>query len=260
VLDAHKAKLVLDSHGNGEASATSSAGSSITVSGTCGNNPQPTYDAPSANVTPVACVNPGQLRDAIVTVYNPNGITDTAQVTYRGQLYNKPIAAHSSVAFTFPNQGQGSYTGTALLVSANRSVSFTVNVEACPPPTYQPPSGVINEVNDTVAYNGRPVGFTLTGVPGETLEVVAYAKHGGSITVGKTQSIKLDSKGNATGSLTFTAGEVPMSNLVYEVDGRTYTIGAGHDVIWLQVRDVRGKTVWVKSNDFEIRGVPPQSE
>ena len=159
------------------------------------DNPQPTYEAPSVNVTPVACVNPGQLRDAIVTVHNPNGIADTARVTYRGQVYEKPVAANSSVSFTFPNQGQGSYPGTALLVTANKSVTFTVNVEACPPPVDTPPSMTCTGMQhvfvgeDRSAFdfdasdpNGDPISFGEPIISGP-IRVVTVERTGNRLTV-----------------------------------------------------------------------------
>lgn len=106
----------------------------------CSSNQPPSTEAPTVDVTPVACVNPGTTRDVTITVSNPNGETDTAKVTYRGQVYTKPVAAHGQVTFTFANQAAGTYSGTALLVTANKSKPFTVTVEECPPPADNPPS------------------------------------------------------------------------------------------------------------------------
>lgn len=159
------------------------------------NEPTPTYDAPSVSVTPVACVNPGQLRDATVTVHNPNGVADTAQVTYRGQVYTKSVAANSQVTFTFPNQGQGTYPGTALLVTANRSASFTVTVEACPPPADTPPSMTCTGMQhvfvgedrsafdfDATDPNGDPISFGEPIISGP-IRVVTVERTGNRLTV-----------------------------------------------------------------------------
>jgi hypothetical protein len=97
----------------------------------CSSNPPPTYEAPGVDVTPMACVAPGDTQDASITVSNPNSVDDTAKVTYRGQVYTKSVAAHGQVTFTFPNQGAGSYSGTALLVTADKSKSFTITVAEC---------------------------------------------------------------------------------------------------------------------------------
>lgn len=125
-----------------------------------------------------------------------------------------------------------------------------------PPPTYTPPSATMPVINDVVEYNSRTITYTLSGNPGEMLQVVADAKHGGSITAGKTQSITLDSNGNGTGTVTFVAGEVPKEALEYYIGSTKYTIAAGKDVVWIQVRDSRGNTVWAKSNDFDITPRP----
>ncbi len=122
----------------------------VTVEGSaiasCSSNPPPpSYEAPGVDVTPMACVAPGDTQDPSVTVSNPNAIDDTAKVTYRGQVYTKAVPAHGQVTFTFPNQGVGSYPGTALLVTADKSKSFTINVVEC---VYPAPTVTITNVND----------------------------------------------------------------------------------------------------------------
>ena len=253
VIYAHKAQMRIDSSANGEVEATSSAGSKIDVSGSCGENP-PAYETPSVDVTPVACVNPGTTRDVTITVSNPNAIDDTAKVTYRGQVYTKAVAAHGQVTFTFPNQGAGTYSGTALLVTADKSKSFTVTVEECP---VSPPAITeITTVNDVVEYNARTINVIGTGTPGETVVLFATAKHGGSITAGTNQNVTVDASGNWSATVEYTAGESPKDPLTYMVDGNTYTIAAGKDVVWFHATNTAGQGMWAKSNDFAITPRP----
>lgn len=139
-INAKKVELLNKVQASARASAEASAKAKISL--TCSDNPPPpVYEAPGVDVTPVACVEPGQDRDVTVTVSNPNGIADTAKVTYRGQVYTKSVAAHGQVTFTFANQAAGTYSGTALLVNADKSKSFTVTVEECdvPPPVDHKP-------------------------------------------------------------------------------------------------------------------------
>ena len=127
---------------------------------TCSDAP-PAYETPSVDVSPVACVEPGQTRDVTVTVSNPNGSADTARVTYRGQTSEKAIAAHGQATFTFANQAAGTYSGTALLVNANKSKSFTVTVEECevPPPYTCPPGTSWTDIDhDGVREEGECFG------------------------------------------------------------------------------------------------------
>lgn len=153
-----KAELITQVKASAEADAKASAEAKISIE--CGENP-PTYETPSVDVSPVACVEPGQTRNVTVTVSNPNDIADTARVTYRGQTSEKAIAAHGQVTFTYANQAAGTYSGTALLVNASKSKSFTVTVEECdtPPPYSCPPGTTWTDIDkDGVREEGECFG------------------------------------------------------------------------------------------------------
>jgi hypothetical protein len=143
ILNAKKAELEREYKIDGGAKALAKAETAIEVSGTCGDNPPPSYESPSVHVTPVACVNPGQTRDVTVTAFNPNDKADSARLTFRGQTVGtKSVAANSEVSFVLQDVPAGSYTGSVLLETANKSKSFTVTVEDCPPPADNPPTMV----------------------------------------------------------------------------------------------------------------------
>ena len=155
--NAKKIELLNQVNASAKAKAEAEAKAKITL--TCTDTP--TYEAPSVDVTPVACVEPGQTRDVTITVSNPNGSADTARVTYRGQTSEKAIAAHGQATFTFANQAAGTYSGTALLVNANKSKSFTVTVEECevPPPYTCPPGTSWTDIDhDGVREEGECFG------------------------------------------------------------------------------------------------------
>lgn len=147
------------------------------------NNPEPTYEGPSVDVSPVACVKPGESRDVIVTVSNPNQDADTAKVTYRGQVYTKSVAAHGQVTFTFPNQGQGTYTGTALLEKANKSKSFTVTVEPCaaPPVDHAPSVSIMGSPAHLYTGGNAAIWIEAFDPDGDAVSVNVSASGAGTV-------------------------------------------------------------------------------
>lgn len=166
-----KAAAVADARGNAQAVSMGE------IKIACGGGTQPPqYSAPTIDVSPMACVVNGGTTNASITVSNPNGIADTVKVTYRGQVYTKSIAAHGQVTFTFPNQGVGSWPGTALLVNADKSSSFTITAEACPviPGTID----MMENVNDVVWGNTRTIRVTGTVPGGQTATLKSYADIG----------------------------------------------------------------------------------
>jgi hypothetical protein len=89
-----------------------------------------------------ACVNAGSSNGIVTgTVKNPNEVTDNATVTLDGQTVDvNNIASGQTAAFTLSGLPPGTYTGTANLVGAKTSTTFTVTVGQCAtPPTC--PSG-----------------------------------------------------------------------------------------------------------------------
>jgi len=128
---------------------------------------------------------------------------------------------------------------------------------APPPPSTPPEITEITTVNDVIEYHPETLTIIGTGTPGETIDLFATAKHGGSITTGKNQTVTVDASGNWTTTVVFTAGEKPATSLDYIVDGNPYTIAAGKDVVWVHVTNAAGQGMWAKSNDFDILTRPP---
>jgi|GEM_PF-4584423 hypothetical protein len=153
-----------EAHVDAAAAAIASVKADLSAEFTGCDTPPATYESPTVDVTPMACVNPGQTRDVTVTVSNPNNIADTARLTYRGQTSDKAITANGQVTFTFANQAAGTYNGSALLVTAGKSQSFTVTVAEC---MLQPGSIVeVTDVNDVrygQTYNWRIRGIVPNG-------------------------------------------------------------------------------------------------
>jgi hypothetical protein len=198
-----------------DASTFAEAKGNINIKAKCGDNPPPpppSYEKPSVDVTPVACVEEGDSRDVKVTVSNPNTEADTARLTFRGQTVEKAIAAHGQATFIFTGVGAGTYSGTALLVKANKSASFTVTVAECetPPPAdsltisgwsswhfIQDSDGGWNEV--TAESNGATVGFSAPTVKSGPCAIVESSVVTHSATK-KTQQIRVRPLTGQTGT------------------------------------------------------------
>jgi hypothetical protein len=175
--------------------------------------PPPVYDQPDVDVTPVACVNPGQTRNVTVTVFNPNENTtdETATLTFPGKTpETKAIASPGPVTFTLSNVGAGTYSGSVRLNKAAKSKSFTVTVEECPPVVRDKPSidltveacvpgatvldvsAVVGNPNDdpsggTIKFGSRsPVTFGSIPVGGSSAPIVFQNVSPGTYTVTAT--------------------------------------------------------------------------
>ena len=220
------------------ASAFVKATSQASAKAVCTDNPPPpSYDQPDVNVTPVACVNPGQTRDVTVTVSNPNDSADTARLTYRGQTTEKSVAANGQVTFTFANQAQGTYNGNVLLVTAVKSAGFSVTVEACPPPVENPPTIIsVEQPNDVLVNNSRTIRVRGSVPQGDTAVLSGSAQFG-TITSGASQSVS----GSFDITVTYVApSEVP---------------AGGNDTVSFQLISSNGQKD-TKSVTFEIRPAP----
>ena len=199
-----------------------------------------TYETPSVDVSPIACINPGEKRDVTVTASNPNNVADTARLTFRGQTTEKAIAAHGQTTFTFTGVGAGSYSGTALLVTAGKSKSFTVTVENCPPVEYPAPMFMqFREFNDFYkSLPGTPVTMdhcvTVDFPEGHSGEVFWTAELGSFATPRKA------AQDGVQVCSTYTAPSE-----------------AGHDTITVTATDsVSGKSVTKTSRAFVIKEWP----
>lgn len=99
----------------------------------------------------------------------------------------------------------------------------------------------ITTVNDVVINNTRTLNVTGNTAPGHTGTLFCTAGTG-AITAGKSQSVS----GNFTKSITYKApSEVPSS---------------GNDKVSCTLTQDDGQSATISSNQFDIRGIPPESE
>jgi len=220
--------------------------------------PPPTDEAPSLDASAVVCTTPGGVDD-IITARGTNNDTVTRTLVFslsEGPT-SKPnivrtVGAGSTTTVQFTGLEPGDYVVEVTVDETDLSDSESVTLRPCPPPDNPPTIDEVGVVNDVVEYNARTIDVFGTGTPGEIIDLFATAKNGGTITAGKNQSVTVDSNGNWSATVEYTAGERPKNSLTYAVDGNEYTIAAGKDVVWFKASDESGQYVWEKSNDFEI--------
>jgi hypothetical protein len=197
------------------------------------NPPEVVYDQPSVNVTPVACVNPGETRNVTVRVSNPNNNDDVARLTYSGNTTEKSVAANGQVTFTFANQAKGTYNGNVLLVTAGKSRSFTVTVEECP---IQPGSITnIEQPNDVLVNNTRTI--RVRGV----------------VPAGQTATLKMSA---VTGTIKASDEVISVTGSFDKLVHYTASSEAGSDTVTADLFSSTGVKDDTKSVSFEIRPAP----
>lgn len=116
--------------------------------------------------------------------------------------------------------------------------------EATPPPPPVTPAPLFIEtskVNDVLVNNTRTISVTGTVAPGHMATLIASAKNGGTVTVGKTQSVQ----GNFTVSVTYLAPS--------EVPGATGSIPASHDRVDFTLVQDDGQKAEAQTDPFLIK-------
>jgi len=131
-------------------------------------------------------------------------------------------------------------------VQLSVSQTMTLKCETTPPPVYTE----IDTINDVLVNNTRTITPKGSVAPGHTAQQVCTALNGGSITVGKTQTVS----GNFSAPITYKApSEPPTAN-------SQYGIAAGYDRVKCTLTQDDGQTASVSTNDFKIKVLPPDPQ
>lgn len=143
--------------------------------------PPPSYNAPSVAAQAQACVAPSGINGVVTgTVSNPNNIADNALITIGSQTITVTVPANGSTGFSLSNFAPGTYTGSASLQTAQKSVSFQVTVQQCAPPQQTPPSITSMTTINDVEMGGTSPNFNVgTVVPlGHSGSLICSAQYG----------------------------------------------------------------------------------
>ncbi|HRF28290.1 MAG TPA: hypothetical protein PL051_01465 [Candidatus Saccharibacteria bacterium] len=111
-----------------------------------GNPPPPSYENPTASGHGTACAAPGQQNGALTASgTNPNNVAaGSSSLTVGGKTKQfTSVGAGQTVSADFTGYAPGTYNGSFTLgAPINKSVNFTVTVDACPVPEDNPPTMV----------------------------------------------------------------------------------------------------------------------
>lgn len=129
-----------------EQEAVSEAKIKITVQGSCGDTPPPTYTAPSVSANASACVEPGQATGIVtVTATNNNDVAVPATYSFPGKPDQAAsFSSNQTIAKQFTGLAPGTYTGTVSFgTPVNKTAQYNVTVLECAAPVNNRPVGEI---------------------------------------------------------------------------------------------------------------------
>lgn len=246
-----KGKTLVDIHADVIASATGKATADAKAQAKCeATTPPPSYKAPSVSASAEACVKPGEKTGVVnATGINPNSVAAPGSFVLGNQ--NKDagtVPANGTVTAKFTGLQPGTYTVVFTLGSpVNQTASTQVVVNECEKPPVVPTPKLIDvdTINDVLINNTRTITVTGTVAPNHTAALVASAKNGGSITVGKSQTVK----GNFTATVTYKAPS--------EVPGANGDIAAGKDRVDFVLTQDDGQSASISTNQFVIQKPNP---